>query len=204
MGFEVIVIAASAGGITAMREILGSLPADFPLPVLIAQHRSGLASCDSYVQVLRHFTKLRVKVAGEGEIMRAGTIYVPPADRHLTLTGSGTLSVMHAGRFHHVCPSADLLFEAAARSHGARALAVVLSGSGRDGAQGLLAIRRAGGFVIAQDEASSAYFDMPNAAIETGKVDLVLGLHQIAFALCILAGTTDVPMRAPHRAPVAA
>lgn len=203
-GFEVILIAASAGGIMALREILGSLPAGFPLPVLIAQHRSGLASCDRYVEILRYFTKLEVKVAEEGEEMRAGTIYVPPGGRHLALTGSGTLSVKNEGRIRYLCPSADLLFETAAQSHGERALALVLSGSGRDGAQGLLAVRRAGGFVIAQDEASSEYFEMPHAAIETCKVDLVLGLHQIAFALCILAGTTDVPMRAPCRSRVAA
>ena len=185
--FHVVVIAASAGGIQALHAMLETLPADFPLPLVIVQHRSPDLGIETYVKVLSFRSNLPVKAAVEGEALRGGTIYVAPAGRHLEFTLDGRLSVGRSGRLRYVCPSGDLLFESAADIFGDRVLAVVLSGAGVDGAEGVKAVRRAGGFVIAQDQHTSVAFGMPGSSIDTRKVDLVLGIRQIGYALCMLA-----------------
>jgi two-component system, chemotaxis family, protein-glutamate methylesterase/glutaminase len=197
-GYTACAIAASAGGILAVRELLTGLPGHFPLPVLLAQHH-GLHSNAGLINVLRSATPLRVQQASEGELAVAGVVYLAPPGRHLEVRDDGLLSIARAGRVRFVHPSADLLFDSVARFHQERAVAVVLTGNGRDGAEGVSAIRRAGGFVIAQDEDSCHHFDMPAAAIETGKVDLVLSLAQIAPGLCELTGTVQSHLRPPSR-----
>lgn len=180
--YDAVAIACSAGGLTALREVLGQLPASFEAPILVAFHR-GDASTEYLLSLLRRSTKLEVRQAQEGEKPRAGVVYFAPGGRHLELNASGRLSVLRRGRIRFVCPSADLLFESVAAFHGARAVGVVLTGRGSDGAAGARAIRLAGGFVIAEDPRSSEYADMPVTAVETRKVDLTLPLPQIAFAL---------------------
>jgi two-component system chemotaxis response regulator CheB len=183
--FGVVAVAASAGGLGAFRRVLGRLPADFPAAVLLVQHRSPLVG-DCLPELLRRWTRLRAKQAEDGEPLRAGTIFVGPADRHLLAEPDGTLRVCRSDRVRFYRPSADLLFESVAHSLGDRAIAVVLTGRGDDGSRGVRAVRGRGGFVIAQDRATSEHFDMPYAAIETRKVDLVLPLPHIAFSLTTL------------------
>jgi len=152
--------------------------------VLIVQHldprhRSLLA------EILSRRTSLHVQEALEGARVNPGNVYVAPPDRHL-LVNHRSLTLSQAELVHFSRPSADLLFESVAATHGDRAIAVVLTGTGNDGATGVTAIKKRGGTVIAQDETSSQFFGMPSAAIKTGAVDFVLGLEEIGPALSVL------------------
>lgn len=169
----------------ALASVLSGLPAGFPAIVLVAQHRAADFP-DTFADFLAHRTHLKTKLAEQDETPRPGTIYVAPAGRHLVLGKQGALSVRRSERVRFVRPSADLLFQSAATRYRSRALGVILTGSGGDGAAGIRAIRRRAGFTIAQDESSSAFFDMPEAAIGTGHVDVVLPLRRIAFAITLL------------------
>jgi two-component system chemotaxis response regulator CheB len=184
--FEVVALAASAGGFSALRHVLAGLRADFPAAVLVAQHWAGPLYLQ--IELLGRCTGLQVKQAEEGESLRPATVFVAPAGRHLLITPGGGVCVSQSERVGFVRPSADLLFESVASRYAERVIAVVLTGRGADGARGVRAVRRRGGFVIAQDAATAAHFDMPAAAIETRKVDLVLPLDHIPFALETLVG----------------
>jgi len=181
-----VAVAASAGGIQALHALFETLPGDFPAPIVIAQHRSADLAIESYVNVLGYRSRLPVKAAVHGETLQGGTLYVPPAGRHLEFRPDGSIGTLRSGRVRYVCPSADLLFQTAAQAFGEKVLGVVLSGTGVDGAEGVKAVRSAGGFVIAQDERTSIAFGMPRTSIDTRKVDLVLGIREIGFALCTL------------------
>src|SRR5919201_1475781 len=170
--FDVVALAASAGGLSALSRILASLPADFPAALVVVQHldprhRSLMA------EILSRRTPLTVKQAEEGDDLRPATVYIAPPNRHLLVNPDGTLSLSQSELVHFVRPSADLLFESVAASYKERAIAVVLSGTGSDGALGVKAIKKMGGTVIAQDEASSEFYGMPGAAVHTGNVDFV-------------------------------
>ncbi len=127
----------------------------------------------------------------EGTRLAPSTIYVAPPGLHVLVNPDATMSLSKAELVHFVRPSADLLFESAAASFTDRVIAVVLTGSGQDGATGVRAVKKMGGTVLAQDEESSAYFGMPGAAIATGCVDFVLPLDEIAAALMILTKSVD-------------
>ena len=133
--------------------------------------------------ILGRVARLMVKEAQEGEAVRPGVVYLAPPDRHLLVNSNGTLTLTRTELVHFVRPSADLLFESLAASFKSRAVAVVLTGSGSDGSLGVRAIKRMGGHVIAQDESTSEFFSMPEAAIRMGVVDLVLPLEEIAPTL---------------------
>jgi len=183
--FDVVALAASAGGLTALSQVISSLPADFPATVVVVQHldprhRSLMA------EILSRRTPLRVKQAEEGDTLRPATVYIAPPNRHLLANPDGTLSLSQSELVHFVRPSADLLFESVAASYKDRAVAVVLTGTGSDGTMGVQAIKKMGGTVIAQDEATSEFFGMPGAAIQTKSVDFVLPLNEIAAALVTL------------------
>ena len=178
----VVTVAASAGGLNAITELLAALPADLSAAVLVVLHLPS--DHPSYlVEILARETPLGVKTAEEGEILRGGTVYCAPPDLHLLIKGGGALTLTHTARTQYVRPSADELFASAALTYGPRALAVVLSGTGRDGAQGVLAVKAAGGRVVAQSKESAEHFGMPEAAISTGVVDAVLSLEEIAAAV---------------------
>ena len=177
----VVTVAASAGGLNAITMLLAALPADLSAAVLVVLHLPS--DRPSYlVEILARRTRLGVKTAEEGELLRGGTAYCAPPDLHLLVKGGGTLTLMHTARTQYVRPSADELFASAALVYGPRALAVVLSGTGRDGARGVLAVKAAGGRVVAQSKESAEHFGMPEAAISTGAVDAVLTLEEIAAA----------------------
>lgn len=185
-------IAASAGGLNALGQVLAALPAGFPAAVLIVlhispSHRSVLA------EILDRHSALPVTQAHDGEVCLAGHVYTAPPDFHLLITPHGRLSLTHTDRVRYTRPSADVLFQSVAVSCGRRAIAVVLSGSGYDGADGVRAIKRHGGAVIAQDQATSAHFGMPGAAILTGLVDQVLPLAQVGPALISLVVPGGTP-----------
>src|SRR5262249_35039568 len=117
--------------------------------------------------------------------------YIAPPGRHLIAKPDGTLRLSTEEPVHHVRPSADLLLESVAESYGPRAIGIILTGTGTDGATGASAIKRLGGVVIAQNEETSDYFGMPSAAIHTGSVDYVLPLDEIPGAILdIIAGAS--------------
>lgn len=179
---DLVVIAASAGGIQALQEILSGLPASFPAPIAIVQHRSRHHP-DLLARVLGWHTPLRVKLVEESETLRPGTVYVAPPDLHLTVRADRSLALADGSRIRHVLSSANPLFTSAAEVFGGRLVAVILSGLGRDATDGVQGVKAAGGTVIAQNKATSQHFGMPQSAIATGCVDLILPLEDIAPAL---------------------
>ena len=183
--FDIIAIAASAGGVTALTKLLGRLPADFGATVLIVQHvdprhRSLMP------QVIGRQSRLPVTHAEEGTDLEPCHVYLAPPDRHMLIKRKGTLTLTDTELVNFVRPSADLMFESVAAAYGDRAIAIVLTGTGHDGATGVTAIKQRGGTVVAQDEASSEFFGMPSSAIKTGAVDMVLPLDEIAPKLVAL------------------
>src|SRR3954470_23232911 len=181
-GFEIVALAASAGGLNALTHVLSALPAEFPAALVVVQHldprhRSLLA------EILSKRTFVPVKEACEGDRLEPGRAYIAPPNRHLLVNAGGVLTLTQTELVHFVRPSADLLFESVAAAYRERAIAVVLSGSGTDGAMGVKAIKKMGGTVIVQDQKSSQFGGMPDAAERTGIADFVLPLHEIAPAL---------------------
>ncbi len=188
--FDIVVFAASAGGLEALSTVLGSLPADFHAAVVVVQHldprhRSLIA------EILGKRTRLPVAEAREGDRLRARQVYIAPPNRHVLVNADGTLVLSDSELVHFVRPSADLLFESVAGSYKDRAIGVVLTGTGSDGSMGVRAIKKMGGTVLAQDQSSSAFFGMPGAAIATGDVDFVLPVEEIADALVALVESGD-------------
>lgn len=186
--YAVVAVAASAGGIHALATLLGGLGADFPVPVLVVQHldprhRTVLA------EILDRRTGLSVKLADQDESARPGTAHIAPPDRHLLVGPDGALTLTRSELVHFLRPSADLLFESVAGAYDERAIAIVLSGTGSDGAMGVDAVKSRGGTVIAQDPRTAEFKGMPEAAVGTGAVDFVLPLEEIPAVLRGLVGS---------------
>lgn len=179
---KVVVIASSTGGPSALKAIWDSLPKDFPAPILVAQHMPpGFTA--SLAARLSHAESVPCDEAVAGVSIKPGRAYLAPGDRHLTIDSQGKLRLDEREKIHGVRPAADYLFESAAESFGPRCIGVVLTGMGKDGAQGAVAIREAGGHVLAQDEATSVIFGMPKAAQAAGGVDAMFPLNQMATAI---------------------
>lgn len=188
--YDLVAMAASAGGVQALQAILSALPADFPIPIAIVQHRSSIKP-NLLSQVLGRQTRLSVKSAEEGELMRPGTVYIAPPDHHLTVGRDRSVRLIEGRKIRHVRSSANPLFASAAESLGGRVIAVVLTGGDRDATDGVQSVRAAGGVVLAQDEETSQLFAMPRSAIETGCVDSILPLPEIAPALIRLTNASS-------------
>jgi two-component system, chemotaxis family, protein-glutamate methylesterase/glutaminase len=185
--YDIVLVAASAGGLAAISAVLAALPADFPVPVVVVQHLDP-RHVSLMSEILRRRTSLGVEEATSGSRVQAATVYVAPPDEHLLVGREGRLCLSHADRVHFVRPSADLLFESGAESFPGRAIGVVLTGTGSDANMGVRALERTGGTVIAQDPESAEFAGMPLAAIATGGVDFVLPLEEIGPALVELVG----------------
>ena len=186
--YRLVAMAGSAGGLRALQRILSALPEDFALPIAIVQHRSG-KNPNLMARVLSRHTALTVKNAEEGEPMLPGVVYLAPPQWHLSVGAGHRFALADGRRIRHVLSSANPLFESAARELDGRVIAVVLTGYGRDATDGVQAVKLSGGTVLAQDEASSEHFSMPRSAIETGCVDRIMPLEQIAPELLRLAGS---------------
>jgi two-component system chemotaxis response regulator CheB len=182
---RMIGIASSTGGPPALSLILGALPGDLSVPLLLAQHITpGFVA--SLVRWLSAVTPLEVVIAETGIAPLPGRVYLPPDGFDLVLRGDLRLDVHPSSDLHS--PSADQMFTSMAKALGAEAAGVVLTGMGSDGAHGLAAIREAGGTTLAQDEGSSVVFGMPRAAVELGGVSEVRPLDDIAHAIREMAG----------------
>jgi len=179
---SVVAIAASTGGPTALRHILSELTAPFPVPVLVVQH-IALGFGQGLAEWLGEATALQVKVAVDHEPLAAGTVYIAPDQLHLGVSADGRVALSDTAPVNGAKPSATHLFSSVADAYGSGALAVILTGMGRDGASGLHKVKAAGGLVLAQDEHSSVVFGMPGAAVADGVVDVILPLDQIAVLI---------------------
>jgi two-component system, chemotaxis family, protein-glutamate methylesterase/glutaminase len=174
--YELIVIGCSMGGMNALKMVFGALSREFPLPIIVAQHRYRTSS-DSLPAFFRRFVELEVVDAADKQYIRPGAIYFAPADYHLLVErGEMSLSVDEAVAYSR--PSIDVLFESAAEAYTASLIAVVLTGANADGAEGAARIRQRGGLVIAQDPSTAESPAMPQAAISRG-VDRILPLERI-------------------------
>ncbi|MBI2381810.1 MAG: chemotaxis response regulator protein-glutamate methylesterase [Gammaproteobacteria bacterium] len=181
---KVLMIAASTGGTEAIREVLQGLPPDAP-GILIAQHMPP-GFTRSFAQRMDRLTGLTVREAQGGERLLPGHVYIAPGDAHLCLARSGANYVTELSQAPPVNrhrPSCDVLFDSAARTAGANAFGLILTGMGKDGAAGLLAMRQAGAWTLAQDEASCVVYGMPKEAAQIGAACDIAPLEQIAERL---------------------
>lgn len=178
-------IAASTGGPPALAKVLGSLPADFPIPILLVQHM-GAPFMEGFASWLDGITALDVAIAREQEIPCAGRVYVAPGDRHLLLSAAGTLQISASPPLASQRPSATVMFRSVAKVLGSKGLGVLLTGMGEDGAEGLVEMRRAGAYTIAEDESTAVVYGMPAAALRMGGVRASLPLDMIASRIAQL------------------
>jgi two-component system, chemotaxis family, protein-glutamate methylesterase/glutaminase len=175
-------IVASTGGPAALARLLGGLPALFPLPILVVQHM-GPAFMAGFAAWLDSIVPLTVEIAVQGQTPLAGHVHVAPGDQHLSVAADGTLRLSHEAPFNNQRPSGTILFQSMARVLGPRGLGVLLTGMGEDGAEGLLAMRRAGAVTITEDESTAVVYGMPATAVRLGASGLALPLDRIAGAM---------------------
>ena len=188
-GYDVVVIGASWGGMRALERVLSELPADFPVPIAVAQHRDADAEDDLLPMLLSRHTELEVADADDKDPLAPGRVLLAPPGYHMLIEdGSVALSVDAPVQFAR--PSIDVLFESAAAEHGERTVGIVLTGANADGAAGLAAIKRRGGYTIVQDPASAERTEMPEAALAVGP-NAVIDLDGLASVLCVLCGSQD-------------
>lgn len=183
-GYDVVVIGASWGGMRALSRVLSGLPADFPIPIAIAQHRDADAEDDLLPSLLARHTPLAVADASDKQPLVPGRVLLAPPGYHMLIEdGSVALSVDEPVQFSR--PSIDVLFDSASEEHGERTIGVVLTGANADGADGLAAIKRRGGYTIVQDPATAERPEMPAAALAVGP-DAVVDLDDVAQVLCVM------------------
>jgi two-component system chemotaxis response regulator CheB len=188
-----VAIASSTGGPQVVQKMLSELPANFPAPMVVVQHINA-AFAESLAGWLAASSRLKVKLAHDGDALVPGTVLLAPPNQHLTISARGKVAVKSGEpRDGHV-PSATLLLESAAKTYGRRAVGVILTGMGADGADGMAAIKQAGGPTVAQNQESCVVFGMPGAAIAKGAVDHVLHGDSIGAALIKLAKGEKLPM----------
>jgi two-component system chemotaxis response regulator CheB len=189
-GTGVVALVGSAGGLTAIEAVLSGLPPDLSVPILVLLHLMHDRPSHAAAILARH-TRLAVKEAAQGDRLEAGHVYVAPPDAHLRVLPDGTLEVDREGAaVNFQRPSANVLLRSVVEAYDGRAIVVVLSGMGSDGASGAEEVHAAGGTVFAQDEASAGHFAMPAAAIAKGAVDRVLSPTEIADAIVQVVGVT--------------
>ncbi|MDP9038312.1 MAG: chemotaxis response regulator protein-glutamate methylesterase [Acidobacteriota bacterium] len=187
---DVVVIGVSTGGPSALEQVLPRLPADFPAPVLIAQHMPKVFTA-ALAERLNRGCALHVREAYDGARIRPGEVWLAPGDAHMEIHDEGcvpggagrTVRLWRDHERNFCTPSADVLFRSAARTCGGATLAVVMTGMGADGLAGARSVHQAGGTVIAQDEATSAVWGMPGRVFEAGIVRRLLPVQQIAEEL---------------------
>jgi two-component system, chemotaxis family, protein-glutamate methylesterase/glutaminase len=184
----VVAIGASTGGPAALYRLFAALSPPFGIPILVTQHIAR-GFVDGMANWLDEAGFVKVKVAEHGEPLRPDTAYIAGDDVHLTLLDASTVGLSQAKPEHGLRPSASVMFRSVAETFGPAGLAVVLTGMGQDGIDGLTAIHSVGGTVVAQDEMSSIVFGMPRAAIDAGIADAVLPLEAIAPRLRLMVSS---------------
>ncbi len=180
--YSIVVVGASLGGPQALISILSDLPADYGLPLLVVQHIAD-GFVNRLVDWLNRNTQLKVVIAKDGEVPRSGYVYFAPDHSHLELNKNFTIKLSEDKEDHEAVPSVNRLFRSAAQTYGDRAIGILLTGMGRDGADGLLLMKQKGALTIVQDEESCMVFGMPKEAIQLGAAEKVLSLNDIAPTL---------------------
>ena len=177
-GIEIIAIGGSVGGIKAVSEILKSLPADFPIPIVIVLHRLRNVS-SSLQSVIQDSTELRIKEADEKETITPSCAYIAPANYHLLIEEDKTFALDYSETVKYSRPSIDLTFECIAEIYGKAAIGILLTGANDDGANGLLRMKNAGAKCYVQDPNTAHAKVMPRAAIGLGAADFLIHLEEI-------------------------
>lgn len=190
--YEVFCIGASTGGPVAVQKVLKGLSANFPVPILIAQHIDK--SFDfHYASWLSETSGIPVKLANDGESPVPGQAYVAPADKHMIVEKSGSdgkavLRLTLDPPVHFLRPAVDKLFFSASEVYGKKCIAVLLTGMGKDGAEGCRIIKLSGGYTIAESEETCVVFGMPKAAIDAGAITEIVDLHDICTRVSSIIG----------------
>jgi two-component system chemotaxis response regulator CheB len=188
-GFDIVAIGTSTGGPVALKEVLAALPADFPVPVVVVQHMPPVFT-KAFAERLNSVCAVRVKEAANGDPLLPGAVLLAPGALHMTVSRAGgaprvAVEVGEPVSGHR--PSVDVLIRSVADAYGARALGLIMTGMGRDGADALRELHRRGGRVLAQDENSSVIYGMNREVIQNGDADEVLPLERIGPRLDALA-----------------
>lgn len=189
---DVVVLGASAGGVSPLRELLAKLPADIEAAIAVVLHRSPVVA-SALAAVLGWRSALPTHDAVDGAALTPGRVFVAPRDQHLIMD-DGILRLSRGPKEHHTRPAIDPLFRSAARSYARRVVGVLLSGTGDDGVSGLIAITAAGGITLVQDPAEAAYPQMPRSGILNDRVQAALGVGEIADTLTALSRGESVTL----------
>ena len=190
--FDMVVAAASAGGLKAISVVLSGLPSDFPAAILVVQHLDPRHP-SRMADILSKRTVLKLKQAEEGDHVSPGNVYIASPNFHLMVNHNQRLNLSDSERVHFLRPCADLLFESAAAVYKHRVIALILTGTGSDGTRGAKAIRNAGGKVIVQDKETSEFFGMPGSVIKAGEADYILPLKEIStFLYAVVSGSETI------------
>ena len=186
-----VVIGASAGGVDALTELVRTLPATLPAPVLIVLHLAA-SSPSLLPRILNRSTEMSVSAAEDGETLEPGCVYVAPPDRHLVVDG-GMMRLRATATVNGHRPAVDPLFASAAAAYGANVVGVILSGNRDDGTAGLAEIKAQGGTTIVQDPDTALYAGMPLSAINHVEVDAILPVTEIGEAIASVCTTGKLP-----------
>jgi two-component system, chemotaxis family, protein-glutamate methylesterase/glutaminase len=189
---DVIVMGASAGGISALRELFAKLPSDIEAAIALVLHRSPVVE-SALAPVLSWRSTLPVIEAVDAMPFQRGTIYLAPRDQHLYIEDK-TLRLSRGPKEQHTRPAIDPLFKSAAASHGPRVVGVLLSGTGDDGVSGLISITAGGGINLVQDPLEAAYPQMPRSALINDRVQAALPVAEIADVLAVLSRGDSMPI----------
>ncbi len=198
---KVVAIGISTGGPNSLEFMFSHLPAEFPAAIVVVQHMPA-GFTEPFARRLNESCALEVKEAHSGDILAAGRVLICPGDRHIKIHRMplGDVVVLSSeARVNGHRPSVDVLFHSAAEEFGANAVGVLMTGMGEDGAEGLGAMKAAGAYTLAQDEASSIVFGMPRAAIERGYAQRIVALEDMANTLIAHCGSASaVPVNEQH------
>ncbi|HEX5749994.1 MAG TPA: chemotaxis-specific protein-glutamate methyltransferase CheB [Archangium sp.] len=186
MPYGVLAVASSTGGPQVLFRMLSELPADFPTPIVIVQHINAAFS-ESLAGWLANSSKLKVRLATDGEQLLPGNVLIAPPGQHMSIPFRGRVALRPGVERDGHMPSGTVLLESAAKAYGRRTLGLILTGMGEDGADGMLAIKQAGGLTLAQNEESCVVFGMPGASVARKAVDHLVHGDDIAGALVRLA-----------------
>lgn len=189
----VVAVAASTGGPQILHRFLSELPADFPAPIAIVQHINA-AFAESLAGWLANTSRLKVRLAQDGELLMPGHVLIAPPGVHMVIPFRGRVALKQGVERDGHMPSGTVLLESAAKAYGRRAVGLILTGMGEDGAAGMLAVKQAGGITVAQNEESCVVFGMPGAAVERNAVDYLIPGDEVASALLKLARGEPLPV----------
>lgn len=190
---RIVAIGASTGGPPVLDTILSQLPADYPYPIAIVQHIAD-GFLDGLINWLQPKCKLKINIAANNQPLEAGQVYIAPDHHHMEITAQERIILSDAEPEHGIRPSVCHLFRSVAQVYGSRAIGILLTGMGKDGADGLNLMRSKGAITIVQDKDTSAVFGMPNEAIKLGAAQFILPPEKIAQSL-ISQQTVDQPKR---------